>query len=398
MQYNELASLMNVRGTDAVRQLLSRGSHKDFGFHSLFAFLSIYFVISAAVAGSALSSGLLIPMLLMGACIGRICGLAAVYVAYAAGHTDKELMGETWRWIDPGLFAAVGAGAFLGGGTRQPLSSAVILVETTGEVRFLLPILLAISAAKWASDFFMPGGLYQRQLDARRVPFLPAEPPRRLPLRERAVSCIMCPGPVVCVEELGTLREAASALQRCSGHSFPVVRGGAVVGLISREHLSRVVAAAVAAGGAPPPRLSYPTLEGRHTPDGQRPPMWPPTPRRPAAAAGSPFSGGPFSSGWSSDEDGDGGGADAAAMALRALADGGGAELPESAAACSLPLDLLPYVNLSATTVGGQSSALRAYTLFRTLGLRHLPVLDERGRAVGMVRRRPRCGGASRAR
>jgi len=380
-QYNELASLMNVRSTDAVRQLLSRGSHTDFGFPALFTFLAIYFAFSAIVAGSAVSSGLLIPMLLMGAIIGRIFGLAAVHVAYANGHSAEELTtSDEWRWIDPGLFAAVGAGAFLGGGTRQPLSSAVILVETTGEVRFLLPILLSISAAKWVSDFFMPGGIYMRQLDARRIPYLPAEPPRRLPLRERAVSCIMCPGPVVCVEELGTLRDAASVLRRCSGHSFPVVRDGAVVGLISREHLGRVVAAALAADGADPPRLTYPILEGRAAPNGQRPPSWPPpTPRRGAPPTPQPFSPG----GWDSEEE------EEDATALQELEEEDWAPLvPEDNPACARPLDLLPYVNLSATTVAGQSSALRAYTLFRTLGLRHLPVLDERGRAVGMVTRK----------
>ena len=71
------------------------------------------------------------------------------------------------------MFATVGAGAFLGGGTRQALSAAVILVEvrasmsimhaqhmttlsscacicaqTTGEVHFLLPIMLSIAIAK----------------------------------------------------------------------------------------------------------------------------------------------------------------------------------------------------------------------------------------------------------
>ena len=382
-QYNELSSLMNVRGTDALRQLLTRGTHDDFGYASLFTYLGVYSIFAAVVSGSAISSGLLIPMLTMGAIIGRICGLVAVHIANATGHDAKELLEDKWLWIDPGLFAAVGAGAFLGGGTRQPLSSAVILLETTGEVRFLLPILIAIAIAKWVADFLSPSGIYLRQLQAKHIPFLPAEPPRRLPLRERPVSCIMCPGPIVCVEELGSLRDAASALLRTTGHSYPVVRDGCVVGLISREHLGRVVAAALAAGDGPHPRLTYPELEGRRGVDGSRQPSWPPsTPRVVVDVAPALLSPG-HNSGWYSDSDGEDD-----SLALRNLEWEASPLPPEGAPGCSQPLDILPYVNVSAVTVGGQCSSLRAYMLFRTLGLRHLPVLDERGRAVGILTRK----------
>ncbi len=47
--------------------------------------LVFYFGGAAWAAGSAIASGLFVPMLLIGACIGRLVGLAAVDVA-AAGH------------------------------------------------------------------------------------------------------------------------------------------------------------------------------------------------------------------------------------------------------------------------------------------------------------------------
>jgi chloride channel 7 len=61
-------------GEDAVRHLMSRGTHLEFGFASIACFYLVYSAFAAMAAGSCISSGLLIPMLVMGASIGRFCG------------------------------------------------------------------------------------------------------------------------------------------------------------------------------------------------------------------------------------------------------------------------------------------------------------------------------------
>lgn len=125
-KYNELATLMGVSGNEALVHLLSRNTHLEFGFASVCIFFLIYYLFAAMVAGSCIASGLFVPMLLMGACIGRFWGLVAVKLALHFGITPEQLFtDDTWFWVDPGVFAMVGAGAYMAGVSRLTLSLAV---------------------------------------------------------------------------------------------------------------------------------------------------------------------------------------------------------------------------------------------------------------------------------
>ena len=201
-------------------------------------------------------------MLLMGACIGRFWGLVAVRIATTAGLTAEDLQSEEWAWIDPGVFAMVGAGAFMAGVSRLTLSLAVIVMEMTNEVHFLLPLLIAIMVAKWVADA-LEHALYHSLLEFKNVPFLPSEPFGGTTLDMLAVRDIMCQGPVICVKEVRqcacmapfsaptdqfvhpqteTLINATNTLRKTKFHAFPVVRpsseGDVFVGMITREHLT----------------------------------------------------------------------------------------------------------------------------------------------------------------
>lgn len=48
--------------------------------------LVVYFLGAVWAAGSAVASGLFVPMLLIGSCVGRIVGLICVDIAAAGGH------------------------------------------------------------------------------------------------------------------------------------------------------------------------------------------------------------------------------------------------------------------------------------------------------------------------
>ena len=226
--YNELATLMSVTGEDAIRHLLSRGTHREFGYAAIVCMLVFYFIGAAVTAGSAISSGTFVPMLLIGACIGRLIGLITVNIAAAHGAGSEGappgvfLPPSPWAWIDPGAFALIGAGAFMGGVTRMTLALAVIIMEMSNDVRILLPAMTAIMLAKWVADA-ASHSLYHGLLEVKCVPFLPKEPLSDLSLDLLEVRYVMA-APVVTLRERMKLGEVRDVLRSTRHNGFPVVR------------------------------------------------------------------------------------------------------------------------------------------------------------------------------
>jgi Voltage gated chloride channel len=131
VRYNPMATLMNPLGEDTISRLFARGVHREFGYLALWLLLAVYFVGAAWAAGMDISSGLFVPMLLIGAVLGRLLGLAMVDVVpldpgalWWMPAADAQ-----WKWIDPGVFAVVGAAAFMGGVTRLTIALAAIMME-----------------------------------------------------------------------------------------------------------------------------------------------------------------------------------------------------------------------------------------------------------------------------
>ena len=58
-----------------------------------------------------------------------------------------------------GTYALVGAASFLGGVVRMTISLAVIMLESTNEILFGLPVMLALMIAKWTGDYFNEVGV-----------------------------------------------------------------------------------------------------------------------------------------------------------------------------------------------------------------------------------------------
>uniref|UniRef100_A0A6P7FEH3 Chloride channel protein n=1 Tax=Diabrotica virgifera virgifera TaxID=50390 RepID=A0A6P7FEH3_DIAVI len=328
-QYNVLASIWFQTPEASVRSLF----HDPPNTHnaiSLAAFVIIYFFLACWTFGLSTSNGLFIPTLLTGAAWGRLVSIGIYYVFPNVGL------------VHPGKYALIGAAAQLGGVVRMTISLTVIIMETTGNISFALPLIITLIAAKWTGDFFNEG-IYDILIQLWGIPLLPWEPP---PLVHNIYASEVMSHPVVtlkCVENVGHVVEL---LKLTTYNGFPVVDPpltdqnevttyGRIRGIILRSQLvvilqKKIFNETVDVWYNINPSLfrdsypRYPTIEDL--------------------------------------------------------------ELTDEEKTCSM--DLRPFMNPSPYTVLHSSSLPRMFRLFRGLGLRHLPIVNDTNEVVGMVTRK----------
>ncbi|XP_078688574.1 chloride channel protein C-like isoform X1 [Branchiostoma floridae x Branchiostoma belcheri] len=355
--FNQVATLMFVTGEEAIHHLFSRETHHEFSYGPLFSVLAIYFFLACWTAGSAISSGLVVPMVLIGALYGRIIGLSMVSMF---GVMDKTV-NEYWAWMDPGAFALIGAASFFGGVSRLTMSLTVIMMEMTNDVQFLLPIMVSIMVAKWVGDF-VTHPLYHALLELKCIPFLDAEPviihegDKPVNLELHMSRDVMAAPPCV-ISTRESVANLAHLLLDTPHGGFPVVHSSregqdkTFYGMITRIELSVI--------------LFHPELfETRENP---------------------------------SEEDPEVTLLDYQQTTIHKLYNTD--EIEELLTKfCDDPdyeqqfVNLQPYVNQSALSVRDNFSLHRTYIIFRTLGLRHLTVVDDTNKVVGIITRKDLMG------
>ncbi|KAI9873206.1 MAG: hypothetical protein M1830_000711, partial [Pleopsidium flavum] len=110
-------------------------------------------VLTIITFGVKVPSGIIIPALDAGCLFGR-------------------LVGQWITSISPGIFAMVGAAAFLAGVSRMTISLCVIMFELTGELEYTVPHMIAILVAKWVADALEREGVYDLAQTVLGHPFL----------------------------------------------------------------------------------------------------------------------------------------------------------------------------------------------------------------------------------
>jgi chloride channel 7 len=205
-QYNAAAALWFQTPESSVKSMFHDppGSHQ---ISTLIVFVPIYFFLSNITYGLNVSLGIFIPCLLTGAAWGRL--FASFLVLAFPGI----------KFINPGKYALIGAAAQLGGTVRMTISLAVILIETTGNIWFALPILLTLTSAKWMGDYFNEG-IYDTQIKVSKVPMLPWHcPDKYLNMKAKKIMS----DSVVCVRMKESAEFIIHILRSTSFNGFPVV-------------------------------------------------------------------------------------------------------------------------------------------------------------------------------
>ncbi|XP_044068744.1 chloride transport protein 6 isoform X2 [Siniperca chuatsi] len=201
--YNDMATLFFNPQEAAIHQLF----HQDGTFSpvTLSVFFLLYFLLACWTYGVSLPSGLFVPSLLCGAAFGRL-----------VANILKVKLGMD---IYSGTFALIGAAAFLGGVVRMTISLTVILIESTNEITYGLPIMITLMVAKWTGDFFNKG-IYDIHIQLRGVPLLEWE--TEAEMDKLTASDIMEPN-LTYVYPHTRVQSLVSILRTTVYHAFPVV-------------------------------------------------------------------------------------------------------------------------------------------------------------------------------
>jgi CBS domain-containing protein len=150
-----------------------------------------------------------------GACFGRL-----------VGHLLHAFDRRRGTFADSGTFALIGAAAGLGGMARMTISLVVILLEATGDIQYLVPLMLTVMLARWVGNCFNEG-LYDIHIHLKKFAILEENDPDN-GIVDVSVGDVMTPAPI-CFPPLISVYEVYDLLLRNRHHAFPVVgpaRGG----------------------------------------------------------------------------------------------------------------------------------------------------------------------------
>lgn len=328
-EYNAAAALWFQTPESSVKSLFHDppGSHQ---ITTLLVFVPIYFFLSNITYGLNVSLGIFIPCLLTGAAWGR---LTASFLALAFPGI---------KFINPGKYALIGAAAQLGGTVRMTISLAVIIIETTGNIWFALPIIVTLTSSKWMGDYFNEG-IYDTQIKVSKVPLLPWHTPAKcLNLKAKKIMS----EEVVCVRMHETVEYIIQILKTTTFNGFPVVdqvdvpnrQNGRIRGFILRSQLIVILKRGFFEETKRfwEPLISIDSFRNEY-------------PRFPS---------------------------------LKDI------PITKDRAGQSCTIDLEVFMNQSPYVIRELTSVPRAFMLFRALGLRHLVVVDADNHVSGIITRK----------
>lgn len=136
---------------------------------SLAAAFIIKGVFTVLTFGLKVPAGIYVPTMVLGALFGKIVGhvfqlfvdtfsLRGLPMLVAECANEIGIQGSSC--ISPGTYALIGAGSFVCGVTRLPVTLIVVLVEITERFDYLVPFMLAIILSNWSSRLLEPDSIY----------------------------------------------------------------------------------------------------------------------------------------------------------------------------------------------------------------------------------------------
>lgn len=230
---HELASLLLGSRERAIKKILQTQKSDLLSARALAYSGGLTLGTLALSFGSVLPGGNFLPLIFCGAALG---GAAARtnFVRRSPLHVARRHM------------SVLGAVALLAGVQRTTVSLCVIMLEGTGNVSLLIPIIVVVCSARFSGNL-IGDGLYELTMKLQNVPFLDKHVARGL---DDATVKDLCEKTVVSLPRRPTARLVTNILKRSNHGAYPVVDYALLedsthvrklAGLVLREHLAALL-------------------------------------------------------------------------------------------------------------------------------------------------------------
>lgn len=222
-QTNEMATVMFGSRIAAIKNILTDPS--AFQQRTLISIGFVFYILTLITFGTAIPSGIFTPTVLIGAALGGACGNA--FVTYISDE------------ISPSTFALLGVAASLAGVQRSTVSAAVILVEGTGQIKILFPVIIVVVIARYVAQSIQALGIFETVIDYKGYPYLEHSHVKRY-YDAVQVKDIMSKPPLVVLKPQERVCDLVKLLRTSKHNGFPVVESGTgrFLGLVKRHQVS----------------------------------------------------------------------------------------------------------------------------------------------------------------
>lgn len=222
---NEMATVAFGSRINTIKEILADPT--SYQQRTLLAIGTVFYVLTLVTFGTCtMPLGLFTPTILVGASFGGACG-----------NLFHQYIDEN---IFPSTFALLGVAAMLAGIQHSTVSAAVILVEGTGQIKVLLPVIVVVVISRYVAQNIQKLDVFEAGIMIKKLPYLEHE---KIPRYFDAVTVkdLLGESSVLCLNKHETVGRLIRVLEDTTYCSFPVVDCGRFVGLVKRIQIAALL-------------------------------------------------------------------------------------------------------------------------------------------------------------
>ncbi len=193
----------------------------------LMALLVVFKLVAVTTSyASGNAGGIFGPSLFIGAMLGGTLGSVAhhFWPAYTAA---------------PGAYALVGMGTLFAGILRAPMTSVLMIFETTHDYAVIVPLMISNMVSFFISSRLQPEPIYEALANQDGI-HLPSEGARRRYGQQQVAQVMRAATELLPAQT--TVEEALKIMRNSQMHTWPVTDKQGVVGVVSRAQIEQAVA------------------------------------------------------------------------------------------------------------------------------------------------------------